>query len=1286
MNGKRQRTTTTSHSRLLTVAASCVFALLAQTAVAQRVRAVRHPPQPSQAVSVAVLYPLHLQAGTSLRIFVQTTVLKPNGISSITYQISGYPSGITITPAQQTTSAPSFPQVGFIIAAAASMPPGSIPATISVVPGGGAPDDIPPETMRIEITPAQFSNATVTPGALTFPAGGSASFVARVRAPAGYPSTITVTPAPASNIVFTPAQGQITPASLDTGIVFNAASSVPGTTSIPIVFSSSTGQQQRVPLTVVVTNVVILPAIDSVVPPAVISPSTSSVLRLGGTNFAPGGVVISRSPDIVVEKTTVYNPTLADVVVTVRPGAPTGGSRLDFRNPDGGVSVRGSTLFVYPPEAIGAPLGVSTAAIVSPVQGSIVASGESVYPRALLATSGSGTVTGYWAVDAIAFDRFNATTSGGMPLEIRAHVPIPPTAWGRHEVTLVIESPKLVRAPAVSIESGAVSATRLTIYEPLDRAIVEGAPRIRWTIVPGAGSYMLELRQLGSDGHETAVRRIRTTATEWTPKDLGSGPFRLRVRSIFPGEVRGEPTAWSTVIVLPSKASLRIDGAAGRRVAWSGGTPGMIYRVEFLHDNGRCFDALTFVSEYRLPSTAGWRGCDAVRVRALTPSGRLLGASEPRHLGPDFAVAVSLVRAGRPPDVVERFPDARTTAGARAAVGVRWRGAAGDDLALILDGTDVTAAALREPGGITYEALLPLRNGTHVASLATAGTAEEWTFDVADDPVAASPARTARPGSYVLSPGGSVVWSRKSPGKNAREEHASLSSQGEAGDATAGDGMKATGDLAYAGTSDPKRLAQESRNWVGEGRMTGKGLFGSARLGYTTPDFTDGAEFLTSGVARTGVIARAGSAYGAISYYEPVDPAIHGVLSASPENLKIRTFALSSPEGRPYIVRLIGLQVDEPADTHLGTSGSSMRTYGIFARYTLGNASFVIETARGRLETAAGSGADNRSGNAMHLGVDGTIAGATYALNVRSVGADFVNPANRGLTAAVTDRQAADLSVSRTFGRNLLTVTLGHQSQGRSHDSKLPQSAESKTGLALTTTFDPRLSLMTSADLTHDSGDASSTLTLPRTDRLLACASATLSETFTRIGLQQGIVWNHTDDRVTPLSNQNITTLTMAANGALLPRFTLNSSASYSRTRGTPTVGTTNAWTVQLSPAIAVPSLLISLQPTVSISTTSNDTPRSDARTQTYGTIVQWSPSWFSSLLSGQLFSGVTRMTNLELVETRSTSREYRASVTVHLSKSNGLPMFAAPPPIPGAIPTLAPEQSTSGQTEAGGH
>jgi len=1132
----------------------------------------------------------------------------------------------------------------------------------------------------------QTLNPVLVPGSLTFKAGSSAPFMARTSNPLPplpivspqIPPFIAISVISPAAVTITPSQAQLTSTNHATGVTFTASSSTPGTYAVPVRFQLEGGAEgpPETAILIITVTPAITPVIDAVAPPSVVAPSLATTLRIGGRNFAPGGVVFSRSPGVVVERTTVFGPALAEVVVRVLPGTPPGPLRLGFRNPDGGMSQQDGILLLYPRGAIGAPLGVDTATIVFPVDGTIVSNSDSVYPRALLGMSGSGTVVGSWAVDGAPFERFTATTNAGASLEIRSRLPIPPTPWGEHRLSLIIDSPKLEQAPSVRFESSLASATRLTIYQPAERALIEGIPRIRWTLVPGASAYEVEILHVADDGQELGVRRLRTTETAWAPKDLGSGMMRLRVRAIFQGDTRGEPTAWRTFVVLPAKTSLHIDGAAHRQVTWSGGGLGMIYRVEFLRGESRCFDALTFASPYRMATSIAWRDCDAVRVEAFSPSGTLLGRSPPVPLEKSFAPPIALVAEREPVDVIERLPRDGSTSTGLLSVAARWRSGAQTGSALLVDGTDVTAVAMRQPRAIVYDALLPLAAGKHVAALASAGALDEWTFNVIDDPAPSAPA-VANPPTYVIRPSGTSGVQRAPPADDKITGALSLSAQGADGDATAGNGIQATGDLVYAGGLDPNHLAQSSRNWLGQGRRGYGPMWGSASLGYTIPDFTDGAELLTSGIARTGVVAHAGSSWGTLSYYQPVEPRVHGVISASPENFGIRGAAFATPEGRQYLIRVIALRMQEPADLVLSTTGSTTRTFGIFGHYEFGTkAALTAEAAHASVTPRAGGAGVSRSGEAIRLTASGILGGTTYSADLRTVDSSYVNPGNRSLIPGTGEH----FVLGRTMGRHVLSFAIGRQEQGREAHSPLPHATARAISLSVTTTFNPRIALVTTLGVNTDHADALVASSLPAISCRSSSASAALSQAFSKINVSETVTWARLDDHKTPLANNDVASMTVAVNGTPAPNVILASSAGLTRTKATPVVGTTDYWLLSFSPSIAFPAHLISILPSITLDRRTNDVTISNAQSQSFGSMVQWSPAWLSSLLSGQVSATTTRMAVAMTPSTR--TNLYAAAVILHLNKTRGLPMFAGPPPLPGTQPPAPPVDASSAGKE----
>jgi hypothetical protein len=902
-----------------------------------------------------------------------------------------------------------------------------------------------------------------------------------------------------------------------------------------ITFTATSGAIQRTSMTTF--NVTprlggTTPVIDAV-SPELTTPTLSQTVFLVGRNFAVGATATSLTPGVVVERTMVRTSGLAEVTVTVRPGVTPRGYRIDVRNPDGASTVDGGRLIIRGRDDLGAALGVSTAAILEPRQGQIIANGQQVYPVGHLFTSGTGTVQGHWALDGVPYDSFSATVAGGRLVtsvgkcpssegtspQICGQMPIPALSWGAsHRLELVIDSPAKAVSAAVALIGSPDSATTMAVYEPLDGAeFSDQPPLFRWTLVPGAGGYELEFRSVEQQNGRPRVVAFRTTETRFAMKRkdllrLGAGSFQWRVRSISPGDVRSDSTPWQTITLKPALMAMRVA---------------------------------------QIASASGVTG---------------LGI------------------------------DPETPADAPATV----------------------SAAARD---------------------------------------------------YAVTPN-VILSGDKGDQTDTRGVRAQMSLQGELGNA--GARTQFTGDLSYAGSPDPQRLVQESRNWVIQAGTPVERSGGDVRFGYTSPDFTDGAEFLTSGLARTGVLARARSRYGTLSYYQPVDSAIQGVISGNPEKLGIHSFGFSTIEGRPYLVRLIGLEVTEPEDTMLGTTGSRLRTFGAYSRYDVKPwLALVGEVASGKV-TAIGLGTSSRNGIAFRAGAMGTASGVTFAVNVRSVSANFVNPANRGLNpGGVSDRLATDITLSKSIGRSALSVAVTRQVQGGSDDSTLPDSSQTTATLGLNTTIGI-VAMNFGANTTIDRGDGDEAAFLTETSRRQSGFTANFSETLGRLSLGQNLSIQRTDDKINALSSQDVSSLTFNVSGALLRNVSLSSSLTGTRTEAAPVLGTTDNWSVSLQPSIAMPFAALSFQPSISYSRSKNAVQNSDTKGEGYQGVLQWSPTSFGSLVAAQVSTSWNRQGFGGLVPTSSLERSYQASLTMRLNKKRGLAVFPRSTPLAGsATPEL---------------
>ncbi|MGH7549856.1 MAG: hypothetical protein ACREK3_03780, partial [Gemmatimonadota bacterium] len=511
---------------------------------------------------------------------VTVTVMPIDGFSDMVSVVSPSLSGITFDPA--SFDVPAGGSQAVTITASPTAPIGPVLGSFVGSADGIAGSRAAP--LRIQVTgppppppPAQDFTLTASPTSLSLAPAGSAVVNVSATGTGGFAGSIMVSAGAAAALQIEPASFILQAGGSQAVSVTAAASAPPSTT--PLVY---TGTAAGIPgsrtatASVTVTAPSSAPVINSITPPSLVTGTTGNVLRVAGQNFQSGATIVSGSPGVTVTAARVLGPGAAEVVVAVRPDARPGPYRLDLTNPDGGIATGGAMLLVYPAGALSAPLAVTAAAIVAPRPWQILEPGQALHAQALLATSGMGTVVGTWQLDGVPFDRFTRVVASGYPVEVRSTTPIPLSFTGEHRLELVIESPQSLPPLEVPFFQAVESRTALRVLVPEAGTDLDPeAPIFRWTLVPGASGYEVEIEdavEAASDARPwTAVRR-RVTDTDWRPEEpllemLGPGRKRFRVRAVFPGEVLGEPTPW-TIFTLPGAEGASED--IPRTTTWRG--------------------------------------------------------------------------------------------------------------------------------------------------------------------------------------------------------------------------------------------------------------------------------------------------------------------------------------------------------------------------------------------------------------------------------------------------------------------------------------------------------------------------------------------------------------------------------------------------------------------------------------------------------------------------------------------------------------------------------------------
>ena len=547
--------------------------------------------------------------------------------------------------------------------------------------------------------------------------------------------------------------------------------------------------------------------------PELASPGASEIrVTLMGTNFRPGAMAVVSPPldnvgnstgnvqagDVFVESTTVVNSTLVVAMVAVGAQAPAGLRAVDVMNLDGtttGTSPAGGPgtskpFRIAPGNSLGAPLNVTTIALLNPRDGSVFSQGDEVYGQAQLAATGSGVVIGAWFWDDSVIEQFTVNVAGGQSVSIRAQHRFPTEQLGPHAVELRILQPNLLSSRPISVVVNPGDFSVEKLLWPANGARVTGQdpPELRWAPVPGIGQYQVGfatepyLSQVKS-WHD--VNDNIWTVPEEIWKSLPDGELYWTVRSVEMSGVVRKPLPMRLLLRIPEdalKATRKLPALTAQGnplLEWNGLSGWHLYRITISSDpagarivrryltdkphvdlralKGALDASQTYYWSVDVLNSEGhtmvtgpvnelsWENSpQSQRTRPYRP--RLLPAAYIQVLPSDLSSSnlVSVAQnAGQsqgrssaaPPEIktiAKRIPAPESTvSNPKSPIAIEFSTAPNVfDLAVQVDGTDVTSLCDVADTKVTYTPPVTLADGSHAVLVTLGSDSSSWKFTV----------------------------------------------------------------------------------------------------------------------------------------------------------------------------------------------------------------------------------------------------------------------------------------------------------------------------------------------------------------------------------------------------------------------------------------------------------------------------------------------------------------------------------------------------------------------------
>jgi hypothetical protein len=414
--------------------------------------------------------------------------------------------------------------------------------------------------------------------------------------------------------------------------------------------------------------------------------------------------------------------------------------------------------------SLAAPLNVATIELTYPRNGTVLSQGDDIYGAAVLAGTGSGTVTGEWVWDGNPIEQFSVPMSGGTSVRLKTTRPLPSTYLGPHTLAVRVNSPNQVQTRSVDlvINPGNWKLEKL-LAPPSDAGFTANSlPLLQWALIPGADHYQVGFAT--QPFYNSVEHWHDTTATEWrVPEKIwqewpeGQLYWTVRVVDIS-GDTR-RPAPMRSLWKLPATTALQplaaTPDATGISLSWQPLQGKVLYRVSITRNQAgtevvKQFltrSAKFYVRSNRLGLRAGqtyfWQvealsGAGYSIVKSPVQSFVAPSPSPPsaRARSVPYQVATAGALPG-PPDlgsqISTRFPEPQATIrDSQPNIKIEFKTKINPaDVSLTIDATDVTSLAQIADTTVMVSLPVAVGNGAHQVTIQVGSDSDSWSFTVA---------------------------------------------------------------------------------------------------------------------------------------------------------------------------------------------------------------------------------------------------------------------------------------------------------------------------------------------------------------------------------------------------------------------------------------------------------------------------------------------------------------------------------------------------------------------------